>query len=328
MPASLEHQGLLTLLLDCPRLLVWLLRHRLNLPVSENVTIRPGPESIHQLEHPDHHADGVLVLSFDDEPDDSEAYVIEVQLRIDTIKRWVWALYLSGTGLRLRCPTSLVVVTLSERVESWCSRSFHLGRGGLILQPLVIGPSNIPKAVDWSVARALPELAVLVVAAHGRGAGSKRTIGMALRAIQTVEEQDPRRARSLRRLVGVFAPTESLENIMNQAERQDFWERAEEHFIRKREEFFELVARKEGLAKGLEKGLARGLEKGLAKGREEGRRAGRIAAVLEILEARRLHPSVAQRTRITKSSDDAILDDWIRRATLVEQVDELFRERV
>jgi len=331
MASSLEHQALVSLVLECPPLLVWLLRNVLGIPLSDRVSIRPGPETIHELKHPDHHADGNLVLTDERDAGDQEAYVIEVQLGIDELKRWVWALYLSGTGLRLRCSASLVVITIRPAVERWCSQMFILGHGGLVFTPLVIGPSNIPRRIDRSLAVELPELAVLVVAAHGRGPGSKRTIATALRAIHTLEECEPQRAARLRRLVLVFVPEGMVTGIMSEMER-NFWEQVEELYFRRLTQAYcekmlregRVEGREKGRAEGREKGRAEGREKGRAEGREKGRAEGRIAAVLAVLEARGLVVSAEQRARIEAGADGATLDLWVRRAALAPRADDLF----
>jgi len=319
MSPSLEHQGLVTLVLDCPALLLWLLRNVLGVPLSEQVTIRPGPESIHELKHPDHHADGVMVV------DGNEAYVIEVQLQIDESKRWVWALYASGTGLRLGANTSVVVLTPSKRVEAWCSESFRLGHGGIVLTPLVLGPSNVPSQIDPALARALPELAVLVVAIHPPG--SKRSIVNAVQAIQTLDATEPQRAVRLRRLLCVFAP--QLETTMTQMERDLFWKRVDEHYMRVAPNGVLRYALEEAWIKAHERARIE-RERALIeheRARIEHERAlieQRVAAVLAVLEARSLTPSPQQRARIEAEQDDVTLGRWIRRAALAHAVEDLF----
>jgi hypothetical protein len=57
---------------------------------------------------------------------------------------------------------------------------------------------------------------------------------------------------------------------------------------------------------------------------QKGRVSGKTAAVLEVLEARGLSISDAQRERILSTSDLETLTRWVRRAVTVGSVDALF----
>ncbi len=338
---SLVHQGLAILLLESPRLLAWLLRHVLGLPLPEDGSLESRPETIRRLDVPDHYADGVVAVT-GGLPEDREAFVTEIQLRKDDMKRYTWAVYVSDTARRLRCPTSLVVVTTSEAVERWCADTIDLGRGCVRLQPLVLGPSNIPHRIDPTLARELPELAVLAVAMHGRGAESLRTIRTALDAIAILRHHDDRRARLYRRLLTIFAEPEELDMLTKQMERE-YIQRIEfaaalkwDSIMRKRarraghepepiEGVDEVLLRQlnAGYEAGREEGREEGRAEGLEEGREEGCLQGRIDALFLVLSARSLHPTEQQRTTIEACEDDAVMNQWLQRAVWARDVAEV-----
>jgi hypothetical protein len=57
---------------------------------------------------------------------------------------------------------------------------------------------------------------------------------------------------------------------------------------------------------------------------DRGRAEGRAAAVLAVLEARRIAVSAEQCARIEGCSDVSVLDRWLRRAATVADARELF----
>jgi hypothetical protein len=62
----------------------------------------------------------------------------------------------------------------------------------------------------------------------------------------------------------------------------------------------------------------------LAEKRVEGKVQGKAEAILAVLAARGLSPSVAERERILAKRDDATLERWLGRAVSCSKVDELF----
>ena len=60
------------------------------------------------------------------------------------------------------------------------------------------------------------------------------------------------------------------------------------------------------------------------RGHAEGRAAEKAADVLEVLEARGLSVSAAQRERVLGTKDLETLTRWVRRAATVASVDALF----
>ena len=75
----------------------------------------------------------------------------------------------------------------------------------------------------------------------------------------------------------------------------------------------------EAVAKGRTKGLAKGRTKGLS----EGRRATQAELLLRVLEHRGLSPSAAQRRRINRCTDDALLRRWLARSLSAPTIQEV-----
>ena len=59
---------------------------------------------------------------------------------------------------------------------------------------------------------------------------------------------------------------------------------------------------------------------------EQGSVATKRKDVLKVLDARRLHPTEAQRTRVEVSTDLAQLDLWFDRSLTASAVDEVFED--
>lgn len=295
---SLEHQALAMLLLESPRLLVWLLRNVLGLELPERVRVSPGPETVRELRRSDHYADGVSTITSADDPTIREAFVIEIQLHEDDDKHYSWALYVGGTASRLRCPTTLVVVTTSESVERWCATPLDVGRGRMVLHPLVLGPSNVPRDISTQMAREMPELAVLVALVHRGKPGSKRTIGTVLDAVATLALHDARRAELYLSLLSELLEEDVL-TMWNQQMKLDLERR---------------------LRKALHEKVYRF---GRKEGREEGQRQGRAEALRLVLETRGLVPTPTQRIIIDDCDDDVTMTRWLRDATRVDTINAL-----
>ena len=94
------------------------------------------------------------------------AIVIEAQLSKKLRKRFTWPLYVAAARDRHQCPAAVLVVTPSEAVARWAQKPIDLGIGSSF-QPLVLGPSAVPRIVTAGDAAAAPELAILSALAHG-----------------------------------------------------------------------------------------------------------------------------------------------------------------
>lgn len=150
----------------------------------------PAPGEIAGVHHEQYRADLVLHGMVPGRARPAHAFVVEVQLAPDPDKDLTWPMYAASVRLRDRCPVTLVVVTLSERTARWAAapRSCELG-GPAVVAPVVIGPAQIPRITELAQARALPELAVLSAAAHGRTPGAEQIARVAIQACAALDER-------------------------------------------------------------------------------------------------------------------------------------------
>jgi hypothetical protein len=302
---SFEHQGLCKLLGERPGLVRVLLRTLLRIELPSKSVIVPAPETIRELRLPEHAADVVVANRRTTRRRLHEAFVFEVQLRPDKDKWWSWPVHLAGTRARLRCPTTLVVITTNERTARWASSPIDLGRTQAMLQPLVIGPRQIPSTLELREARACPELATLAVLVHGRRPGSKRLGRIALEVVLERLAKGHTEDRLLLELITGSLPKRTLREIevemdLNTAPLLGWWS-------------------KERIAKGRRQGLKEGRRDGLQEGQQQ--------ALLLVLRSRGLVPTPAQRRRIESCTEPRQLAAWLRRAARVESVAQLLEHK-
>jgi hypothetical protein len=183
-------------------ILVELFRHRPDLlrtvlalvgrtvPDIPGAVLRPAPAEVTGVQHGQYRADLVLHLAVPDSARPAHAFVVEIQLAPDPDKHFSWPHYMTGVRARERCPVTQVVLTLSERTARWAAAPITLdSETPSVVQPIVIGPSQIPRITDVEQARALPELAVLSAAAHGRTPGAEQIARAALSACAALDSR-------------------------------------------------------------------------------------------------------------------------------------------
>ena len=183
-------------------ILVELFRHRPDLlravlelvgravPEVPGAVLRPAPAEVTGVHHSQYRADLVLQLAASENARPAHAFVVEIQLAPDPDKRFTWPHYMTGIRARERCPVTQVVITLDERTARWAAAPITLdSETPSFVQPIVVGPSRIPRITDVEQARALPELAVLSAAAHGRTPGAEQIARAALIACAALDSR-------------------------------------------------------------------------------------------------------------------------------------------
>ncbi len=164
--ASWDHEGIVELFRSDPGLAVQLLRGPLGLELPPFAEARVETGALTQLNPAELRADLVISLSVSGHP--VLAVIVEAQRDEDADKLFSWPAYVGSLRHRLRCPVCLLVVTQSERVANWASRTIVVGPG-CSLSPLVLRPSSVPVISLVEEARQAPELAVLSAMVHGGG---------------------------------------------------------------------------------------------------------------------------------------------------------------
>ncbi|MCX4247441.1 hypothetical protein [Paraliomyxa miuraensis] len=302
------------LVTEYPELWPELLRRCLGIELPDDVEVLQGPETVRQLHAADHTADGTMVVKRVCDGAPVEALVNEIQCKRDDDKWWTWPLHLAGIRARLKCPTTLVVLTPYQSTARWAARPIDVGRGRMTLRPLVIGPAQIPCTMDLDDARQHPALATMAVMVHGRRPGSRSLSKIALRAVHERLEEQREGSTLLLDLITASVGAKALEEMEEEME------------IGTNVSFTKIGRQKfaEGHALGRKEGREKGREEGREKGREEGRRDARRQAILLVLQSRGLVITQAQRRRLERCPDDEQLESWLRQALVVERTGDLF----
>lgn len=128
-------------------------------------TVEHAPTNLSLVAPASYYADHVTVFR-DEQKRATGAVVIEVQRDIDAHKTWTWPAYLINTRARYQCPTSLLVVTPEQEVARWARKAIDTGHPQFSLEPVVISFDDVPRVEDPSIAKRVPELAVLSAMAH------------------------------------------------------------------------------------------------------------------------------------------------------------------
>ena len=230
----------------------------------------------------------LIVLLVDDKP--VFGIVVEVQLQEDEDKWFSWPLYEAMLWADLRCPACVLVVTLSESVKAWASRSVRVGPTA-VFRPVVMGPKHVPIVLDPEEAKANPELAVLSAMAHGKD-DLDVAVAVASAALAAVDQLGDRRAT----FYGDF-----VLNALSVAARRMLEEMMNIHTYQFQSDF-----------------VRRNVAQGEVKSKAD--------AVLTVLGERRRKITEMQREQILACTDLPTLDRWLRRAVKVSKVKDLFEE--
>jgi len=282
--ASWNHEGIVELFRSDPALVAELIQGPLGVALPAFSHARVEPSTMAELKPAQVHADLVVVLREGSRP--VLGVVVEVQRKEDPDKLFTWPAYVAWLRRELRTEACVLVITQSERVANWASRTIVMGPGG-VLRPLVLRPSLVPVVDAIQDARKAPELAVLSAMVHG-GGHVETAVEVAVAASTAVQGLD--RDRFLLYFGLIHA-------ALGEAARKafDMHPQAIKFFDESQQQSY-----------------------------DRGRAASMSAAVLVVLEARGLAVSDAQRERVASTTDLETLDRWVRRAATVSSTDELF----
>ncbi|MDA8369136.1 MAG: hypothetical protein M0026_04630 [Nocardiopsaceae bacterium] len=216
------------------------------------------------------------------------AIIVEVQRSPAKKKRLTWPVYVATLRARLGCPVILMVVSPKQKVADWCAVPIELGHPGFVLEPLVIGPAQVPVVTDPVKARGQPELSVLSALAHGDSPEVLDAFGHALESVDS--DKFP-------------FYYDYVSGQLSDAARE-YWEKL--------------------MAAGTYEWQTDIARKYVSEGKAEGKAEGEANAVLLFLAARGIPVPDEARERITACTDLGQLEVWIRRAATVDTADELF----
>ena len=161
------HEAVILLFRNRPRLAAELLARALGIQVPGFTEARIGSSDRTESKPATFLAD--LVVELRTSLGTQAAVIVEMQRHRDERKRFTWPQYIASVRAELECDAFLLVVASDDGVAEWARAPISLGHPGLTLQPVVLGPSQIPLVTDRAEARRFPELAVLSAIAHGKG---------------------------------------------------------------------------------------------------------------------------------------------------------------
>jgi hypothetical protein len=253
--------------------------------------LEPYATQFTDLNPPEYSADAAYLIKEGDEVQD--AVVVEVQLSPKQEKRASWLQYVATAHRKLLRPVTVMVLAVTEEMARWCREPYVYDRLGNTFQPLVIGPSDIPRITDLEQARALPALAVLSVAAHGQEPGAEAIGIPALLACRALDNE----------LTNQYA--DCIYAWLNQDARQAL----EEHF--KKMHGYEYQSE-----------FAR---RYVAEGRKEGHKEGQQELLSTLLDRKfgALPDWAQQRLRAASEAD---IDRWAERVLVAGTLDEVFAD--
>lgn len=307
---SRKHQRLVVLLTEHPQLFVELVRLCSELDVPGDLELLPGPEAV-RFPTSERVDDGTVVVRHRN-GGNYEAFVLEVQLDQDEEKRRSWPAYVVGTALRLRCPTTLLVVTPSERVARWASAPIDIGRGRMVLEPLVVGPRRIPTELSLEEARERPDRLALSVIFHGDRPGSLSLSRTAMKVARELVASGDRRSIVLADLIVDSIGDDVRRMVQAEMQAETGWGKTI---------WFSEIGK--AVADGWADGRAAGVAAGVAAGMAAGKIEGVAKALWMVLRARQLEPTTEQRARIETCRDHHQLERWLQTALRAEDMAEI-----
>jgi hypothetical protein len=308
---SVTHQALASLFRDNPALGLRLLQSATGASLPAGAQARLHAAQFTDLRPPEYAADAACLIE-DEAGKAIGALITEIQLSPDELKPPSWLSYTATLHRALLVPVTVLAVAVTEEMERWCARPYPYNHLGSTFQPLVIGPSAIPRITDIEQARALPELALLSVAAHGREPDAEPLGITAFLATGALDTERGARYADVITMWLSDAARRALEEFMSL------------HGFEFQSEFAKRYAaegRKEGIKEGIKEGHKEGLKEGLEEGHKEGQRKSLMK--LLTLKFGELPDAILQRIR---AADDAHLERWTERILVAGTIDDVFAD--
>ena len=316
---SITHESLVDLFRDCPALATDILTDLGKLGPEESQKSQLTAAEFADIKADEYRADAVIRIGQIDADTDSgkseptDIVIVEVQLARDSKKRRSWPVYVTGARARYHCPATLLVLALDAGVANWCANSIILDRNGSCINPVVIGPLQIPRIATMERAREQPELAILSAVLHSKGS---EAADAALAGLVACDGLDTDRAtRYSDFILSMLGPAawRALESRMSTQSYQ-----FQSEFARKYAE----QGRKEGREEGHKAGRKEGEDVGIEVGMELGMEAGERAMFLRLLSKRfgPLDAAVVAQVEQASVSNLELWADRILTAATLEEV--------
>jgi hypothetical protein len=294
---GVTHQALASLFRDNPALGLRLLQSAADVSLPAGTKARLHAAQFTDLRPPEYAADAACLIE-DEKGKAIGALIVEIQLSPDELKPPSWLSYTATLHRALLVPVTVLAVAVTEEMERWCARPYPYNHVGSTFQPLVIGPSAIPRITDVEQARALPELALLSVAAHGREPGAESLGIAAFLAAGALGRLDTDRGARYADVIALWL--------------SDAARRALEEFMSLHGYEFQSEFAKKYAAEGRKEGL------------EEGQRKIRKILIKQLtVKFGELPDAILQRIR---AADDEYLERWAERILVAQTIDDVFAD--
>ena len=297
MPSA-THETLIRLVRDEPGFVAALLRRRgMSCVDTSGATLVSENASV--LQYAERRVDSVVSLTTPDNV--GLVCAVEVQLGKNTDKLFTWPTYVTRLREDTRKPVALLVLCGTDIVAGWAGRPIEVGPGSLI-QPIAIGPSDIPRIVDPDAPEATPEMTTLSVILHGNGDGGTDVIDAMNIVYSRMSDQD--RAVNYTDYVYRLLSGNALMYLETQMSTHAYP--------------FHSAFTQRYVAQGKAEGEAEGEAKGKAQGKAE--------AVLDLLHARGVPVSDGEQQHILQCTDHELLTTWLVQAMKAESAADLLEQ--
>ncbi len=307
MPSQL-HEVFIELFRGAPSLSAELLRRVFGVELPAYDQARPSSENFTQLDPQEFRADAAIAFSQNGVP--RLGVVVEAQLGDDDDKSYAWPVYVTAFRARIRAPVYLLVVTNNKARARRLSRKIVIGHPGFALEPLVLGPEQVPRIDTIAEAQKYPELGLLSALAHGNEPDGLAIVIAASAGLLGLDEDHARLYHDL------------LMNSLNQAVKKEL----EAMVLSGKYEYQSDFAKKH-FSEGQQAGRQEGQQAGLQQGRQEGRQEGLRGALLTVVRTRWGADAAQQaEVRLTDAAA-ADLERWLAVAITASTIDAVFADQ-
>ncbi|WP_232385166.1 hypothetical protein [Actinomadura violacea] len=212
---------------------------------------------------------------------------MEVQQESSEAKRRQLPRYAASLWLMLDCPVTLLCICPDVTTAAFFAKPIPTDLPGYVAQVVVLGPDDVPAISDAAEVAPHPEVAVLSVLVH-----QERKVAEAfVRGLQLMPNEYAPQYYEYAYDMASRAARRTLEELMASSTWLVSSPFAREHF---------------------------------GRGKSEGRAEGEAEALLVMLDARGLQVPDSTREVIAGCTDTGMLEKWIRRAAVIDKVEDLF----
>ena len=293
---TLEHNGPIAMFRDNPALAPHLLALLFHLDLPAHASVRVVDSTLDQIVPIEFRADLVLELC-DANKNIVLSVVLESQRDDDERKKFSWPVYVTVARAQRKSPAVVLVIAVGARIAAWAAHKIDLGLGLGVLQPLVLGPDNLPLITDAAMAEQEVELAVLSAMAHGNGPLGREVLRAAFHALRQL---DPEHAAVYFQI---------LWNVLREPMQRALEALAMEQQTEGKATFPPFI--QQFIDRGLREGKIEGMREGELKGLREGELKGKRDTLLRLIARVGIALTEDDRARIQACSDAATLDRWV-----------------